>query len=158
MDFEKGFVGGFLVLGVIIFVAGFLAGMLFLGTVHVSSDAATIGLMSFALGLITGMVTIALVLVVVKIRETKISQSTIHTFQWTKWDRAKTCPPRTQYARPGSVNIVRCARIRRQRSGPVFATQSVVSCYFNRIRSHNHERFKRYLSLREDHSLNAPVV
>jgi hypothetical protein len=71
MDLEKGFVGGFLVLGAIIFVAGFLAGMLFLGTVHVSSDAATIGLMSFALGFITGMVTIALVLVVVKIRETQ---------------------------------------------------------------------------------------
>jgi len=69
MDLEKGFVGGLLVLRVIVFVAGFLAGMLFLGTVHVPSDAAMIGLMSFAFGLITGMVTVALVLVVVKIRE-----------------------------------------------------------------------------------------
>jgi Na+-transporting NADH:ubiquinone oxidoreductase subunit NqrB len=69
MDLEKGFLGGFLVLGVTIFVAGFLAGMLFLGTIHVSSDAATLGLVSFVLGLITGMLTIALVLVVMKIRE-----------------------------------------------------------------------------------------
>jgi len=69
MDFEKGFVGGFLVLGITVFVAGFLAGMLFLGMAHVSSDAATFGLLSFVLGLITGMVTIALMLVVIKIRE-----------------------------------------------------------------------------------------
>lgn len=69
MDLEKGFLGGFLVLGVTVFVAGFLAGMLFLGTIHVSSDAATLGLMSFILGLITGMLTIALVFVVVKTRE-----------------------------------------------------------------------------------------
>jgi hypothetical protein len=69
MGLEKGFLGGFLVLGVTIFVAGFLAGMLFLGTIHVSSDTATVGLMSFVLGLITGMLTIALVLVVMRIRE-----------------------------------------------------------------------------------------
>jgi hypothetical protein len=66
---EKGFLGGFLVLGVTIFVAGFLAGMLFLGTIHMSSDAAALGFMSFALGLITGMLTIALVLLVMKMRE-----------------------------------------------------------------------------------------
>jgi len=69
MDFEKGFVGGFLVLGFMVFVAGFLAGMLFLGMAHVSSDAATFGLLSFVLGLITGMVTITLVLVVIKVRK-----------------------------------------------------------------------------------------
>ena len=69
MDFEKGFIGGFLVLGITIFVAGFLAGMLFLGIAHISSDATTFGLLSFVLGLITGMVTIALMLVVIKVRE-----------------------------------------------------------------------------------------
>ena len=69
MDFEKGFIGGFLVLGITIFIAGFLAGMLFLGMAHMSSDAATFGLLSFVLGLITGMVTIALMLVVTKVRE-----------------------------------------------------------------------------------------
>jgi hypothetical protein len=67
MDLERGFLGGFLVLGATMFVAGFLFGMLFLGVVHVSSDAATLELMSFALGLITGMLAIALVLVVMKI-------------------------------------------------------------------------------------------
>ena len=69
MDLEKGFVEGFLVLGIMIFVAGFLAGMLFLGMAHMSSDAATFGLLSFVLGLITGMVTITLVLVVIKVRK-----------------------------------------------------------------------------------------
>ena len=69
MDFEKGFVEGFLVLGFMVFVAGFLAGMLFLGMAHMSSDASTLALLSFVLGLITGMVTIALVLVVIKVRK-----------------------------------------------------------------------------------------
>ena len=69
MDLEKGFVEGFLVLGIMIFVAGFLAGMLFLGMAHVSSDAATSGLLSFVLGLVTGTVTIALVLVFIKARK-----------------------------------------------------------------------------------------
>ena len=68
MDVERGFFGGFSVLGVTIFVAGFLFGMLFLGAAHVSSDAATLGLISFALGLTTGMLTIALVLIAIKKR------------------------------------------------------------------------------------------
>jgi membrane-bound ClpP family serine protease len=68
MDVERGFFGGFSVLGVTMFVAGFLFGMLFLGAAHVSPDAITLGLISFALGLTTGILTIALVLIAIKKR------------------------------------------------------------------------------------------
>jgi hypothetical protein len=67
MDLEKGFLGGFLVLGFVIFVVGFLTGMLALVVVSVGRDITSIGVMLFALGFILGMLTIALTMVMIKL-------------------------------------------------------------------------------------------
>jgi len=66
MDLEKGFLGGFFVLGFGLFIAGFLTGMLALAVLNVTPDFATLGLLIFAVGFIVGMLTVALTLVVVK--------------------------------------------------------------------------------------------
>jgi len=66
---EKGFIGGFLVLGFVIFIAGFLTGMLAIALIPVGTDITTLGFMVFIFGFITGMVTIALVLVLVRLSE-----------------------------------------------------------------------------------------
>jgi hypothetical protein len=67
MDLEKGFLGGFLVLGFVLFVVGFLTGMLALSLLRVALDFSTTGIMIFVLGFIAGMVTIALVSVMLKL-------------------------------------------------------------------------------------------
>ena len=67
MDLEKGFLGGFFVLGFGLFIAGFLTGMLALAVLNVSPDFATFGVLIFAVGFIVGMLTVALTLVVVKL-------------------------------------------------------------------------------------------
>ncbi|MGA3192597.1 MAG: hypothetical protein ABSD73_08835 [Candidatus Bathyarchaeia archaeon] len=67
MDLEKGFLGGFLVLGFGLFIVGFLTGMLALAVLNVTPDFATLGFLIFAVGFIVGMLTIALTLVVVKL-------------------------------------------------------------------------------------------
>jgi len=74
MQIEKGFVGGFFVLGFAIFIVGFLTGMLAIALIPVKPEFTTLGFMIFVLGLITGMVTIALMLVIVQLsRLTKSS-------------------------------------------------------------------------------------
>jgi hypothetical protein len=60
LSLEKGFLTGFLILGFAIFIAGFLTGMLALSVLGVSSDLTTLGLMIFALGLVGGILLIAL--------------------------------------------------------------------------------------------------
>jgi hypothetical protein len=67
MDLEKGFLGGFLVLGMVLFVVGFLTGMLAIAIIPMKADSVMVEFMLFILGLVTGMVTIALALVVVKL-------------------------------------------------------------------------------------------
>lgn len=69
MEVKQGFIGGFLVLGFVIFVAGFLTGMLAIAIIPIGTDSTTLGLMFFILGFMTGMVTIALVLVIQKLTE-----------------------------------------------------------------------------------------
>jgi len=64
MKVEKGFLGGFLVLGFVIFVAGFLTGMLALAMVRVELDTTLLAFMLFLLGFILGVLTIALALVI----------------------------------------------------------------------------------------------
>jgi hypothetical protein len=66
MKVERGFLGGFLVLGFVIFVAGFLTGMLALAMVRAESDITTLTLMWFLLGFVLGLLTIALALVIVR--------------------------------------------------------------------------------------------
>jgi len=72
MPAEQGFIGGFLVLGFVIFIGGFLTGMLAIALIPVKSDITLLGLMIFTLGFITGLLTIALLLVIV--RKTKSSE------------------------------------------------------------------------------------
>ena len=49
-------------------------------------------------------------------------------------------------------------RIYRERNRVMLARQDEVDHYFNGICSYNLKHVKRYLSLRENQSLNAPVV
>ena len=69
MEVKKGFTSGFLILGFVIFILGFLTGMLAIAIIPIGTDFTTLGLMFFILGFITGMVTIALVLVIQKLTE-----------------------------------------------------------------------------------------
>jgi len=66
---EEGFIGGFLVLGFVIFIVGFLAGMVAIAFIPVNADFTMLAFMVFIFGFITGMVTVALLLVIVKLRE-----------------------------------------------------------------------------------------
>jgi len=68
---EDGFIGGFLVLGFIIFIVGFLTGMFTIAFIPVNQDFAVLALMVLIFGFLTGMLTIALVLVILKLRELK---------------------------------------------------------------------------------------
>jgi hypothetical protein len=68
MDLKKGFIGGFLVLGFVIFIVGFMTGMLTISLISAETDFTTT-FMLFVLGFITGMLTIALVLVIMKLTE-----------------------------------------------------------------------------------------
>jgi hypothetical protein len=72
---EEGFLGGFLVLGCIIFIVGFLAGMVAIAFIPFKSDFTMFTFMVFVFGFITGMVTVALLLVIVKLRELARSAS-----------------------------------------------------------------------------------
>jgi len=65
---EEGFLGGFIVLGFVIFIVGFLAGVV-AAFISVSAESTTLAFLVFIFGFITGMVTIALLLVIVKFRE-----------------------------------------------------------------------------------------
>jgi hypothetical protein len=60
MDLEKGFLGGFLVLGFALFIAGFLTGVLAFAVVQVSSDLTTLGIMVFLLGFVVGILIVTL--------------------------------------------------------------------------------------------------
>jgi len=67
MDVKEGFIGGFLILGFVVFIVGFLTGMLAIALIPVRPDFTALGFMVFTFGFITGMVTIALLLVIVKL-------------------------------------------------------------------------------------------
>ena len=71
---KRGFLGGFLVLGFAIFIAGFLTGMLAIAVVPSESDT-LIEFLIFALGFVLGLLTIALTWVVVKLARMKESGS-----------------------------------------------------------------------------------
>jgi hypothetical protein len=73
MDLEKGFLGGFLILGFGLFIAGFLIGMVSLAVLNVTPDFGTLGLLIFAVGFLLGMMAVALTLVVVRLSRTQKS-------------------------------------------------------------------------------------
>ncbi len=66
---EKGFLSGFSILGLAIFIAGFLTGMLALAVLGVSSDLTTLGLMIFALGLVVGVLLVGLTYIFLRWRK-----------------------------------------------------------------------------------------
>jgi hypothetical protein len=66
---EEGFLGGFLILCFVIFIVGFLAGMVVVSFIPVNSEFTALALMVFVFGFMAGMVTVALLLVIVKLRE-----------------------------------------------------------------------------------------
>lgn len=69
MSLKEGFMGGFLILGFVIFIAGFITGILTVALSAVTPDFTVSGFMIFTLGFITGMVTVALVLATLKLTE-----------------------------------------------------------------------------------------
>ncbi len=72
MKANEGFIGGFLVLSFVIFIAGLLAGMLAIDFVSLKLDSVALFTM-FLFGFLMGMLTVALVLVCVKLLEVKRS-------------------------------------------------------------------------------------
>ncbi|MEM3458754.1 MAG: hypothetical protein QXN36_03905 [Candidatus Bathyarchaeia archaeon] len=66
---EDGFIGGFLVLAFVVFIAGFLVGMLAIMVIPVSADTTMLGLLFFALGFVVGILAVGLVWVVFKRRK-----------------------------------------------------------------------------------------
>ena len=73
MKVERGFIGGFIVLGFAIFIVGFLTGMLAIAVISVKSDVTLLLFMTFTLGLLTGLLAMALVLVTIRL--TKLRES-----------------------------------------------------------------------------------
>lgn len=69
---SEGFIGGFLVLGFVIFIVGLLVGMMAVDFVSLKIDAAALFAI-FSLGFLVGMLTVVLVLVSVKMLEFKKS-------------------------------------------------------------------------------------
>lgn len=67
MNVKEGFTSGFLVLGFVVFIVGFLAGALAIALSSLNFDSTALGFMVFMFGFITGMATIALVIVIVKL-------------------------------------------------------------------------------------------
>ncbi|MEM2910920.1 MAG: hypothetical protein QXM52_03640 [Candidatus Bathyarchaeia archaeon] len=70
MEFKKGFFGGFLVLGFVIFIAGLLTGMLAVLLVASKLDSAVL-FMVFSLGFIVGNIVVVLIWAMMKFRELK---------------------------------------------------------------------------------------
>lgn len=68
MKINEGFIGGFLVLGLAIFITGLLTGMMAIDFVSLKPDPVALFAM-FSLGFLMGMLTVALVLVSVKLLE-----------------------------------------------------------------------------------------
>lgn len=66
---EEGFLGGFLVLGFVIFIVGFLSGMLAISFIPVNQDFAILAAVVLIFGFIAGALTIALLLVIAKLRQ-----------------------------------------------------------------------------------------
>jgi hypothetical protein len=71
MPLEQAFTGGFLVLGFVLFVTGFLTGMLAFAIIPVSADVATMGFLFFVLGFLTAIISIALVMAIIRFRKSQ---------------------------------------------------------------------------------------
>jgi hypothetical protein len=72
MKVKEGFIEGFLVLGFAIFILGLLVGMLALALINVKIDQAIL-FITFSTGMITGILIISLILVTYKVRSSEKS-------------------------------------------------------------------------------------
>lgn len=63
---KEGFLGGFLILSCVIFIIGFLAGMLAIFLIPAKPDVAAFGFAVFVCGLLIGIVIIVLLQVIIK--------------------------------------------------------------------------------------------
>ncbi len=66
---EEGFLAGFLVLAFVVFIFGFLVGMVAIAMIPIRSDYTLLGFMLFSLGFICAITVIALFLVLIRLRE-----------------------------------------------------------------------------------------
>ncbi len=66
---EEGFLAGFLVLAFVVFIFGFLVGMVAIAMIPIRSDYTLLGFMLFSLGFICAVVVIALFTVLIRLQE-----------------------------------------------------------------------------------------
>jgi len=66
---KEGFLGGFLILSCVIFIIGFMTGIVAISLVPAKPDFAAFGFAVFAFGFLIGMVTIVLLQVIIKLNE-----------------------------------------------------------------------------------------
>ncbi len=66
---EEGFLAGFLVLAFVVFIFGFLVGMVAIAMIPIRSDYTLLGFMLFSLGFVCAIVIIALFIVLIRLRE-----------------------------------------------------------------------------------------
>jgi hypothetical protein len=69
MQVDKGFVAGFLVLGFAIFVVGFLIGLYAVVVIPATAEAASLGILAFAVGVILGALLVAMIMVIMRFNE-----------------------------------------------------------------------------------------
>lgn len=65
---REGFIGSILVLGFVVFIAGFLAGLLAILMIPVSPDVTSFGVMYFILGFTVGIIVFALAWLIIKLK------------------------------------------------------------------------------------------
>ncbi len=66
---EEGFLAGFLVLAFVVFIFGFLVGMVAIALIPIRSDYTLLGFMLFSLGFVCAIAVIALFIVLIRLRE-----------------------------------------------------------------------------------------
>jgi VIT1/CCC1 family predicted Fe2+/Mn2+ transporter len=69
MQVEKGFIAGFLVLGFAIFIFGFLTGLYSIAVIPATADAASLGILAFAVGVLLGALLVAMILTIIRFNE-----------------------------------------------------------------------------------------
>jgi|YelNatPaOPRAMG01_1025707.scaffolds.fasta_scaffold13758_6 hypothetical protein len=66
---QEGFIGSILVLGFVLFIAGFLTGLLAILTIPASPDITSFGVMYFILGFAIGIIVTALMQLIIKLKK-----------------------------------------------------------------------------------------
>ena len=69
MQVDRGFIAGFLVLGFAVFVVGFLVGLYSIAVIPATADAASLGVLAFAVGLVAGALIVAMIVAIMRFNE-----------------------------------------------------------------------------------------